>query len=66
MTQRRAALQGRGGYKYPDHQTPWQEIQRGLVDELSARHGAQARGEVPEDRRDQGHSARQSLAGACG
>jgi dihydroxy-acid dehydratase len=24
-----------GGYKYPDHQTPWQEIQRGLVNELS-------------------------------
>jgi dihydroxy-acid dehydratase len=33
---RRAALQGHGGYKYPAHQTPWQEIQRGLVDELSA------------------------------
>ena len=32
---RRATLQGHGGYKYPDHQTPWQEIQRGLVDELS-------------------------------
>lgn len=23
-----------GGYKYPDHQTPWQEIQRGLIDQL--------------------------------
>jgi dihydroxy-acid dehydratase len=33
--QRRAALQGRGGYAIPAHQTPWQEIQRGLVDELS-------------------------------
>ena len=32
---RRAELQSHGGYKYPDHQTPWQEIQRGLVDELS-------------------------------
>src|SRR5262249_9462533 len=32
---RRAALQGHGGYHYPAHQTPWQEIQRGLVDELS-------------------------------
>ena len=32
---RRAALQGHGGYKYPAHQTPWQEIQRGMVDELS-------------------------------
>lgn len=32
---RRAALQGRGGYDYPKHQTPWQEIQRGIVGELS-------------------------------
>ena len=32
---RRAALQGHGGYEYPKHQTPWQEIQRGLVGELS-------------------------------
>jgi dihydroxy-acid dehydratase len=23
-----------GGYKYPANQTPWQEIQRGLVDQL--------------------------------
>ena len=35
MEQRRAALKAAGGYKYPDHQTPWQEIQRGIVDELS-------------------------------
>jgi dihydroxy-acid dehydratase len=33
---RRAALQGNGGYRYPAHQTPWQEIQRGLVDQFSA------------------------------
>ena len=32
---RRATLQGHGGYKYPGHQTPWQEIQRGIVDEFS-------------------------------
>ena len=32
---RRADLQGHGGYKYPAHQTPWQEIQRGIVDQLS-------------------------------
>jgi dihydroxy-acid dehydratase len=32
---RRTELQGHGGYRYPAHQTPWQEIQRGLVDELS-------------------------------
>jgi dihydroxy-acid dehydratase len=33
---RRTSLQGHGGYRYPQHQTPWQEIQRGLVDEFSA------------------------------
>jgi dihydroxy-acid dehydratase len=32
---RRAALQGHGGYHYPEHQTPWQEIQRGLVDDFA-------------------------------
>ncbi len=35
LAKRREALQKAGGYKYPDHQTPWQEIQRGIVDELS-------------------------------
>ncbi len=35
LEKRRAALKAAGGYKYPDHQTPWQEIQRGMVDELS-------------------------------
>ena len=29
------ALASAGGYAYPEHQTPWQEIQRGIVDELS-------------------------------
>ncbi len=32
---RRAALVARGGFPYPDHQTPWQEIQRGMVDQLA-------------------------------
>ena len=32
---RRNALKRRGGFKIPEHQTPWQEIQRGMVDELS-------------------------------
>jgi len=36
LGQRRAALQKRGGYHYPASQTPWQEIQRGMVDQLSA------------------------------
>ena len=31
---RRAALEAEGGYKFPKHQTPWQEIQRGLVGQL--------------------------------
>ena len=35
LTKRRAALQAKGGYKVPKSQTPWQEIQRGIVDELS-------------------------------
>jgi dihydroxy-acid dehydratase len=32
---RREALAKSGGYKVPESQTPWQEIQRGMVDELS-------------------------------
>lgn len=31
---RRQELAEAGGYKYPKHQTPWQEIQRGIVDQL--------------------------------
>ncbi len=31
---RREALEAEGGYKFPKHQTPWQEIQRGLVGQL--------------------------------
>ncbi|MBU2410174.1 MAG: dihydroxy-acid dehydratase, partial [Gammaproteobacteria bacterium] len=32
---RRAKLDAAGGYRFPPSQTPWQEIQRGIVDELS-------------------------------
>ena len=32
---RRAELEQVGGHAYPESQTPWQEIQRGIVDELS-------------------------------
>ena len=35
LKQRRAALEKDGGYRYPASQTPWQEIQRGMVDQLS-------------------------------
>ena len=31
---RRADLEASGGYKFPKHQTPWQEIQRGIVGQL--------------------------------
>jgi dihydroxy-acid dehydratase len=31
LAERRAALQGNGGYHYAQNQTPWQEIQRGIV-----------------------------------
>ena len=32
---RRATLNGHGGYEYPKHQTPWQEMQRAIVDQFS-------------------------------
>ena len=35
LAERRAALQKRGGYPYPESQTPWQEIQRDLVGQLA-------------------------------
>jgi dihydroxy-acid dehydratase len=36
LANRRTALAANGGYHYPAHQTPWQEIQRGIVDQLGA------------------------------
>jgi dihydroxy-acid dehydratase len=35
LARRRAALQRRGGFRYPASQTPWQEIQRSMVDQLA-------------------------------
>ncbi len=34
LANRYAALSADGGYKFPDHQTPWQEIQRGIVSQM--------------------------------
>jgi dihydroxy-acid dehydratase len=34
LAQRRADLQKRGGFPYPKSQTPWQEIQRDMVEQL--------------------------------
>jgi dihydroxy-acid dehydratase len=36
LAARRAELDGRGGYSYPPSQTPWQEIQRGMVGQLGS------------------------------
>ena len=36
LAERRAALQKNGGYHYPQSQTPWQEIQRSMVDQLGS------------------------------
>lgn len=35
LARRHADLKAKGGYQSPKSQTPWQEIQRGIVDELS-------------------------------
>jgi len=36
LNERRAALKKNGGYRYPESQTPWQEIQRAMVDQLGS------------------------------
>src|ERR1700722_14031350 len=36
LAERRAALKQNGGYDYPASQTPWQEIQRAMVDQPAA------------------------------
>jgi dihydroxy-acid dehydratase len=35
LSRRKAALLKNGGYHYPASQTPWQEIQRGMVEQLA-------------------------------
>jgi dihydroxy-acid dehydratase len=35
LDERRTALAADGGYHYPAHQTPWQEIQRAIVGQMS-------------------------------
>ncbi len=36
LAARHTALEKNGGYHYPPSQTPWQEIQRGMVDQLGS------------------------------
>ena len=35
LAKRRADLDAKGGFPFPKNQTPWQEIQRGMVDQLA-------------------------------
>jgi len=35
LARRRAELEEQGGYQFPEEPTPWQEIQRNLVDQLA-------------------------------
>ncbi len=35
LAERREALENSGGFTFPESQTPWQEIQRAMVDQLS-------------------------------
>jgi dihydroxy-acid dehydratase len=34
LNERRAVMQGHGGFKFAGNQTPWQEIQRSMVDQF--------------------------------
>ena len=34
LAERRKALEAAGGYKYPESQTPWQEMQRAVVGQM--------------------------------
>ncbi|BBF80509.1 IlvD/Edd family dehydratase [Asticcacaulis excentricus] len=36
IAERRAALEAAGGFQYPAHQTPWQEMQRGVVGQMGS------------------------------
>ncbi len=36
LAERMRELEANGGYKYPESQTPWQEIQRGVVGDMSS------------------------------
>ncbi len=53
LAERRVALEAAGGYSYPASQTPWQEIQRGLVGQMETGailEGAQAYQRIAQSR----------------
>ena len=62
LQRRRDALAARGGYRYPESQTPWQEIQREPRRRARDRRRPRAGGQVPAHRADHGRAARQPLS----
>ncbi len=63
LQKRKDDLKAAGGYKYPASQTPWQEIQRGMVGQLDEGMVLKPAVELPADRPNQGIAARQPLIG---
>ena len=61
IDKRRASLQGHGGYQLPRAPDALAGDPARHRRRLLQRHGAEAGGEIPEDRQDQGHPARQPL-----
>ena len=61
LAKRRAAFIGNGGYHYPESQTPWQEIQRGMVDQLADGMVLKPAVKYQRVRPDRRHAAQQSL-----
>ena len=51
LAARRAALKKNGGYHYPASQTPWQEIQRAMVDQLGTAWFSSRRSSISVSRR---------------
>ena len=58
LATRRAAFKAAGGYKYPKSQTPWQEMQRKVVDELSHGMVLKPAVQVSAHRQENGYPAR--------
>jgi dihydroxy-acid dehydratase len=62
LAKRQQELAAAGGYQYPESQTPWQEMQRAAIGQFEGGRGARGRGEIPENRAHQRHTAAQPLA----
>ena len=60
---RRQELLGMAAIAYPASQTPWQEIQRGMVDQLEAGMVLNSGDKISAHRRDVRNTERQSLTG---